>query len=332
MKRLLIAFAALLQTVGIMAQWHADILPRYEAVTVSHPDDYAGRVVSTVVRRQAKCGFRRAVLYVHGYNDYFFQREMADRFVDSCYSFYAVDLRKYGRSLRNGQRPFQVRDLHEYFADIDSAVAIMKRDGIDNIVLMGHSTGGLITALYMSEHPDKAIHALILNSPFLDWNLGSTLELLVPAVAAFGRWFPNVEIPQGSGSAYAESLLAKYHGEWSYNTKWKMMHSPDVDAGWIRAIHSAQQTLQSGRNAITVPILLMHSARSVSGGDGTWSSEYQHGDAVLDVADIAKYGRRLGPHVAEATVEGGLHDLMLSAPAVRRGVYTAMFRWLRQHQ
>ena len=72
--------------------------------------------------------------------------------------------------------------MREYFPDIDSAIIDMKRHGIDSIVLMG-ATGGLTTSLYMNEHPDTAIRALVLNSPFLDWNQSKVQEkVLIPAM------------------------------------------------------------------------------------------------------------------------------------------------------
>ena len=115
---------------ALSAQWQPDVLgDGYEMRYVEQPDDYSGKVRCTIVRKLSKCGLKRAVLYVHGFNDYFFQSEMGDRFVDSCYNFYAVDLRKYGRSIIEGQKLFQVRDMREYFADIDSSLAQIKRDG-----------------------------------------------------------------------------------------------------------------------------------------------------------------------------------------------------------
>lgn len=331
MKRFLIY---LLLSVGVasvaVAQWVPDELTGYEKMTVNQPDDYSGKVVSTVVRAPAgDCGGDTGILYVHGFNDYFFQKEWADSMVNQCLRFYAVDLRKYGRSLLPGQTPFEVRDMTEYFADIDSALAVMKRDGIGKVVLVGHSTGGLTTSLYMSEHPDTIVKALVLNSPFLDWNLGRVEEFAVPAVAAAGKLFPGLPVRQGDSTAYAESLLESGHGEWNFNTDWKFMSSPDVTTGWVRAIDRAQRYLKSGDHKIGVPVLLMHSDKSV-GGHG-WTPDFQRGDAVLDVDDISRYGRMLGSDVTEATVTDGLHDLVLSAPKVRHGVYRTMTDWISRH-
>lgn len=135
-------------------RWTPDILgDGFETAYVGQPDDYSGKVRTTVIRRRTTGQPARAILYVHGFSDYFFQKEMADMFVAHGYDFYAVDLRKYGRSLLPGQRMFQVRDIHEYFADIDAAVKVIDADGDREIILLGHSTGGLTTSLYMSEPP-----------------------------------------------------------------------------------------------------------------------------------------------------------------------------------
>lgn len=317
----------LLGSVISFAQWRPDVLgDGYEMRYVDQPDDYAGKVRCTIVRKLSDCSSGKGVLYVHGFNDYFFQAEMGDRFVDSCYNFYAVDLRKYGRSIIAGQKMFQVRDMKEYFSDIDSALAQMKRDGNREIVLMGHSTGGLTTSLYMNENPDTLIRSLILNSPFLDWNQTKFQEkFLIPMVRGVARLFPNISIPQGGGDHYARSLLADYDGEWLYDTSWKLAVSPNVDSGWIRAIDVAQSVIQDDPD-IRVPILLMHSDRSFKNGDP--DSMYSCTDAVLDVEDISKYGRRLGPVVTEVTVYGGLHDLVLSAKGVREPLYDYIFKWL----
>ena len=330
MRKNLIFLLLLLPFVAL-AQWMPDSLgDGYQMRYVDQGTDYSGPVRSTIIRKLSPCGGDRGVLYVHGYNDYFFQKEMGDRFVDSCYNFYAVDLRKYGRSLLPGQRRCEARDLHEYFADIDSALADMQRQGIDKVDLIGHSTGGLITSLYMSEDPNPVVKALILNSPFLEWNMsGFMRKFLVPLVSCIGSHHPTIQISNGNSTAYGESLLKEHHGEWNYNTNWKTTYPQKVTAGWIRAIDEGHAQLQRGA-LINVPILLMHSDKSVYGDD--WKPEYQEGDGVLNVKDISTYGRMLGRNVTEVTVPGGLHDLILSSPAVRNAVYDAIFRFLDKIQ
>ncbi|MEG0011205.1 MAG: alpha/beta hydrolase [Muribaculaceae bacterium] len=317
----------------IVAQsWHSDILgDGYQMRYINMPNDYSGKVRSTVIRKKSKCGDKRAILYVHGYNDYFFQEEMGDRFIDSCYNFYAIDLRKYGRSLMPGQRAFEVRDIAEYYADIDSALNIIVKDGNKSIILMGHSTGGLTLSSYMATQKGGKypIKGLILNSPFLDMNLGKFTEnVLIPVVSWYSKISKGTNISQGDSNAYAQSLLKKYHGEWNYNVNWKKEISPDVTSGWIGAIHNAQKNIQKGSD-IKVPILLMHSAKSV--WSDSWSPEHNNGDVVLDVNDISKYGRKLGRNYHELNVHGGIHDLMLSRKPVREALYNSIFKWLRNN-
>lgn len=311
-------------------EWKQDILgDDFEATVIDQGIDYAGPVVATVVRHQSECpqSARRGVLYVHGYNDYFFQDDMARRFADSCWNFYAVDLRKYGRSILPGNKRFQTHDMREYFADIDSALAVMKEDGIEEVALMGHSTGGLTTSLYMAEKPDTIVKALILNSPFLDWNQSKlNRNVLIPAMEEVAAIAPGLEISQGDNNSYSHSLLSQYNGEWNYNTDWKLEHSQNVEASWLRAIDEAQTVLHDAIAPVKVPVLLMHSDKSSH--PKSWNEECNRTDVVLDVNDISRAGRKLGSNVTEATVKGGIHDIMLSSEPVRDAVFSTVTSWL----
>lgn len=335
MKRtvILILFVVITASSYIFGQgWQPDILgDKYEMKYVNMPDDYSGKVRSTIIRKKSNCDSKKAVLYVHGYNDYFFQKEMGDRFVDSCYNFYAVDLRKYGRSLLPGQRPFEVCDISEYFADLDSAMNTIVKDGNKSIILIGHSTGGLTISYYLAKGMGKKypVKGLVLNSPFLDMNLSPFQEnILIPLVGIYSKLSKNTEISQGDSRGYAESLLKKYHGEWEYNTDWKKEVSPDVTTGWLAAIYNAQKYMQKGTD-IKVPILLMHSDKTVWGDD--WTPKFNSADVVLDVRDIVKYGRKLGGNIHELNVKGGVHDLVLSRKPVRNALYNSMFNWLTRN-
>ncbi|MFI3280577.1 MAG: alpha/beta hydrolase [Rikenellaceae bacterium] len=317
-------------TASLYAQFRPDILGEgFEQLTIEQPDDYDGQVVTTVVRHTPIEGVTRAVLYVHGYNDYFFQREMAEQFIDQGWQFYAVDLRRYGRSIRSWQTPYKVYEIEEYFADIDAAIDVMQAQGVEQIVLMAHSTGGLTTPLYCHANRENLrVDALILNSPFFDMNLGAGLfeNLGVPIVSTFGALFRDCVVQGGTDSpgGYGRSLHVDYDGEWSFDTSIKRLESLPITTGWIRAIHLAQKELQRGLE-IPCPTLVLYSDKSVS---GEYSGEYMHGDSVLDVADIAKYAAGLGPNVTQIEVAGGMHDLVLSAPEVRHPLYLTLFEWL----
>lgn len=331
-RHLCIAVAAISAAATGMARdnWAPDTLalgPSFSTLTISLPSDYG---IPCTIIRQASDSLRlhrRGVLYVHGFNDYFFQAEMADSFSARDYAFYAIDLQRYGRSLRPGQIHCDARrGLEEYFPALDSALAVMGRNGVEVITLLGHSTGGLTAAYYLARRPDAPVANLVLNSPFLAWNLGK-LNKFIPLVSAIGAIFPGMKFKQGDSDAYAWSLLADKHGRWHYNTSWKAIHSPDVTAGWIRSITRAQNYLRNHPGCIKVPTLLMTSARSYGGS--RWAPAADSADAVLNPAAIRRIGITLPADGAtDVVVKGGLHDLFLSSPSVTRPLYRYMFAWI----
>ena len=309
-----------------MRIWTPDILgDGFEMTYVAMPDDYSGKVRCTIIRKQSATATQKAILYVHGFSDYFLQKELAEMFARNGYNFYAVELRKYGRSLMPGQKMFQVRNLEEYFDDIDAALHIISEDDNEKVALLGHSTGGLTASLYASVNPNPIIKALMLNSPFLDWNLKPLLrKYIVPVISTLGSILPNVRVAQNPDRGYAESLHKEFGGEWDYNRNWKPDILPNPDMGWIRAIHTAQKKLRN--RLIHLPILLMHSAESVKSGD--LKSKYKRADAILDVQSSSEVGRMIGENVTEVTFPGALHDLALSEKSIRQDYYRTMLNWL----
>lgn len=85
----------------------------FQQLTLHFPNDAQGQVIATLIRKKAAERTHKAVLYIHGFIDYFFQTEMAEQFNQQGYDFYALNLRKYGRSLRAGHTPYYVENLNE---------------------------------------------------------------------------------------------------------------------------------------------------------------------------------------------------------------------------
>jgi alpha-beta hydrolase superfamily lysophospholipase len=309
-------------------QWLPDILgDGFEQTTIQMESDREGDVFCTLVRAVDTRQYDRNVLYIHGFSDYFFQTELADRFRENGFNFYALDLRKCGRSIRPWQTPFNLYSINEYYDDFDAAIDIIRTETNGKLTLLGHSTGGLALSVYLQCRPADWADALILNSPFFELNIKESYKKRgLPLIMFLGKYCPYLKIYKGLSPNYGNSISKRKFGEWDFNEKWKPLAVSTVNVSWLRAICMAQTFLQSGLN-IRCPVLVMRSEKSFKSKQ--WSEEFRKTDAVLNVEHIGKYASKLGENVTEIAIKDGLHDLILSAPEVRTEVYKRMFEWLR---
>jgi len=307
-----------------------DIVPGFVQDTFPLPPDDAGPVQGTLVWHPDDDDRRPALLYVHGYNDYWFQEELAHTWRAAGYAFFALELRRHGRSLRQGQHPSYTSDMRLYEQELDEALARIRADRPDRpVVLMGHSTGGLICSLF-AQHRPGALSALILNSPFFGFSGAPherwLLRNVVPPVAAVEpRWV----VQKDGGPVYASSLHRHFGrgGEWTYDLTWKRAGGLPLLAGWIRAAHQGHQAVAAGLD-IRCPVLVLSSARS--GGGHEWNDSYTCTDAVLDVREMRRRARGLGARVDQVVIEGALHDVILSRPPIRERAHREMLDWAQQ--
>lgn len=301
------------------------------------PFEAAALGPATLVRRVASAaelaGARGVVLHVHGYNDYYFQRHVAQRFAAAGCLFYAVDLRAAGRSLRPGQVPHLVADLREQASDVAAAAAVVRaaHPGLA-LVVHAHSTGGLTTALWAHAHrhgtgvgagPD----ALVLNSPLLalpgSW---VTRRLVLPLVAALAPLRPSTVVRRRP-SWYATALLASGGGEWDFDVALKRPEGVPLRAGWLRAVLRAQARVLRGL-AIRCPVLVAAAASSSADGEDNPLGAVT--DTVLDADEVVARAPRLGRDVTVLRVDGGVHDLALSAWPTRDDYLNAVLAWLEE--
>lgn len=303
---------------------------KFEYRTLDFPADYDGPVAATLIRASFPAqDTRRAVLYVHGYIDYFFQEHLAEAFVAHGYRFYAVELRKYGRSLREGQHPDFARSMYEYYPDLTESIRHIREEGASGIVLLGHSTGGLLAALYADDGPQReAIRCVVLNSPFLEFNTTwFKKHVQIPLAALVSIVFPFAHKKNELSPLYARSVHKHYEGEWDFDTSLKPIEGIPLYFSWLRAVRNGQRRIRRGLH-IAVPVLVMSSDKSYFGK--TWSDELFESDSVLNVEDIRRRAQKLGQCVTYVAVEGGMHDLFLSRKAVRTEAFRIVFGWLER--
>ncbi|MBM9459005.1 alpha/beta hydrolase [Nocardioides sp. zg-536] len=318
---------------------HPDVLgDPWRAETIELADDFEGEVVATLVSRRAArtdgAGAASrgtgtwATLHVHGFAEYFFQVEYGEWWLERGHDMYALDLRKYGRSLRAHQSATYVADLSDYFEELDAAwERITVRDGHEHVVLSGHSTGGLVVALWAHERRPAQLAGLVLNSPWLDLQ-GSRLLRSLPVtvlVDQLGRRRPLQEVSRDVSGLYGRSLHREHDGEWDFDLQWKPITSYPVRVGWLAAVRRGHRQLQAGLD-IAVPALVLSSDRSTT--PQGMDEDVHTSDIVLDVQQIRRWATAVGSHVTYAAVPGAIHDVVLSRLGPRRRAYGEIRRWL----
>jgi len=314
--------------------WSPDFLGGYETTELvladaepapGEPSDV--EPLATLIRKSGPRVGSRAALYVHGWNDYFFQTHVADYLTDLGYDFYAIDLRRYGRSLRPGQLRGFITNLDDYSVELDAAADLIAVDH-DRLLLMGHSTGGLVTALWAAHNADR-LEALILNSPWLDMQGAAIVRTLgSPVIDRLGSRSPTSIIRLPDLGFNARSMHISLGGEWDYDLTLKSTPGPPIRTGWLRAILLGHQKVAAGLG-IGVPILVLASATTEF--SRRWHEGLRTVDSVLDVEQIAARAVRLGLHVTVVRIPEGLHDLTLSAPQVRKQALDEIGRFVEAY-
>lgn len=306
-------------------------LSGFEALTLTYPDDYEGKVIATMIRKPSESPSQQAVLYIHGYMDYFFQPHLAEAFNQHGYNFYALDLRKYGRSLLPHQHPNFCKNIDEYFAEITDAIRLITEDeGNESLLLMGHSTGGLSSSLYADSGALRdRIDAVILNSPFFDWYITDEERNLLRVGNILGIVMPYfVSVKPDKPSPYMQSIHKSEYGEWDFSLDYRPIVGFPVYAGWGRAISKAHQRVHSGLS-IQCPVLLLSSDKSLR--DESYNEGYQSADTVLNVQHMKDNLHNLGNDVTHIQIQDGLHDLVLSRQDMRENFLSELFNWLETH-
>ncbi|WP_159499110.1 alpha/beta hydrolase [Microbacterium sp. 18062] len=267
------------------------------------------------------------VLYVHGWSDYFFQRELARFWTGLGARFYALDLHRYGRSTRPGEAPGYADSLDEYDEDIALALDAMRtfeRSG-RRLVLLGHSTGGLTLTLWTARHPGRA-DALVLNSPWLELQIGALArQAIAPLVSARARFQPFGQHPVVDLGFYtrAQTELGVIPTP-EYRPDWRPAQGFPTHPGWFHAVLTGQAQIAAGTD-VGCPALVLLSTRSTP--PVRWLPGMTETDSVLVVDEIARAALRIGPLVTVARIDGAIHDVILSAPEPRAHAYAVMRDW-----
>lgn len=131
------------------------------------------------------------ILIVHGFAEHMRRYDyVVDKFVENNYGVYRFDLRAHGKS---GSPLGHIENFHDFVNDTNQMVElIIKENKETSIFILGHSMGGLITALYGIEHPEK-IKGQIFSGAALN-TLPSSKGIKGNVIKVGARVIPKVQI------------------------------------------------------------------------------------------------------------------------------------------
>lgn len=325
---------------SVRSAWVPDILgERYQQRTIPLGDDPDGEglIEATLVRYspsepvQPVAGGPSAALYVHGRSDYFFQRHIAEHFAARGMRFYALDLRKCGRSQRRDQTPHFASDLAYYDVELEEAVRIVTAEVGGDLLVTGHSTGGLIVPLWLDRRRRNGhttgVAGIVLNSPWFDLQGPAYLRSVVTTafIDVAGRFRALAAIPGKSIDTYGTSIHASGYGEWDFDLEWKPLGGFPVRFGWLRAVRHGHAKLHRGLD-VGVPTLILRS--KLSSFAKKYGPEVDVADAVLDVKQIQRWAGCLGDRTTVVPIEDARHDVFLSAPRPLAKAFAELDMWL----
>ncbi|MDO4685467.1 MAG: alpha/beta hydrolase [Corynebacterium sp.] len=305
--------------------WTSDILgPEYQRRTfdLGTDPDGEGSVIATLVRHRPSSltltPDTPAMVFVHGMSDYFFLNHVAEFFTSAGWAVYAIDLRKCGRSWREGQRWHHTSELKYYFPDFTVALDEVSKQH-NKIIFNGHSTGALALVLWFDHirrtDPDRhrLITGAILNSPWFEMMYSR------PKVR-FGTWVYNIlgkirpekQLHHEPVASYGRSLHHSELGDWDYNLTYKPLGGQPKNNAWLRTVLLNQRRIHHGDIECALPLLVLCSTES-------WLrpefSEHVHtADGVLDVHQIRRWAHAIGGTVTVEGIAGAKHDVYLSRP------------------
>lgn len=329
---------------AVTPEWAEDILgPDFQQTTLPLGIDPEGEgdIFATLVRYSpttaADLSGQPAILWVHGLSDYFFQRHVAEHFAEQGFAFYALDLRKCGRSHRDDQTRHQVTDLQLYDHELNLALDLIRSEH-NSVVVFAHSTGGLLAPLWLhrlaaSKGPAKERHSavagLVLNSPWLGMGnvRGMTGAMLAPLVRIVNKLMPKAILPAPPFTAYGESIHNSASGEWHFDLDLKPMLGFPMRFDWMAAVIRAQALLHSGIDT-QVPTLVLRSSESYFAKE--YSPAADSADVILDVQDMEKWGPTLSADAKVEVIPGARHDVFLSKPHALAAAYAVTDKFLAE--
>ena len=241
-------------------------------------------------------------------------------------SLYGFDHRGMGRSdrLLPERRKVHVESFGDYVADAAAFVQrVVRRQGPRRVAVLGHSTGGLVAARLLQEHPGL-VDAAVLSSPAFAPRLGSLPPWLVRTLArALDRPGRGTEYAPGEEHAervpFQSNLISHSLARWEIWEQAIPAEHPELILGgvtrrWLRELTEAGRRALAVAAAVCEPVLLLQAAD----------------DRVVRTEPQERFCRRCRTCTL-VCLEAARHELLIEADCIREQALERIRSFLQPH-
>ncbi len=169
---------------------------------------------------------------------------VAERFTRRGYRTWALDHHGHGQS--DGPRG-QIRHPNHFIDDLRRVIELATQETGHKPILLGHSMGGAIAALYAVRH-QETLRALVLSSPALRTHAS-------PVVITLGRWVsaitPDLTLPAGL------SQPATHNAAWEAWKERDPLKHDRLTFRLARFIVDAGEEARAKASSLRIPVLML---------------------------------------------------------------------------
>jgi len=292
----------------------------YEVNLYKKPEEGTLRIICN--EKNTSC-----LLWISGYNDYFFHYHISDVLLQNNCDVYALSLKNYNfnvagddttNDIIKNKNLFFCDNFNDYFDNIDKAIEVINKQKCYNKkYIYGHSLGGLIAISYLHKTHDNVqnlqFNGLILNSPFFDFRLSFTFKCILYILS----YILHPAYILRKTSLNSLNLLKEYlKNNYDIDQNRIIIGTAPIYAGLLRQMFKYQREIQKNKIQLSLPILVFMSdreceeTRDMTRFPLNKKISELSGDDSLSIADIEKYIMNLSYDVHRIKVKNSIHDIL----------------------
>ena len=249
---------------------------------------------------------KKLVLWISGYNDYFFHTHLNQFNIFNDCDILPITPLDYNINSKNA---YSSENYLEYVHEIDKIINKNINIKYEKIILYAHSTGALIALLYMIHgYLSIMIDKLILNDPFIDFNVSYFNKLIIKNIHLYPKtwYFENgfikfnkntCIIPKGI-SSYKENL-----NKIDYIMKNKLQintNVPNINASFLIATSRVQNFIKQTNKPILENMNIL-----------VFVALGNNGVSKLNYLDTMKYIFNISNNIQIVKVNNAEHDVFV---------------------